>query len=76
MSLLPSSTGNGESNSIVTALKQSLTLLDQLIAERSNLRQQLTNLSKNVRFDLLSKKMLIDLTFQNKKKKRMIFLPI
>jgi len=47
LSLLPSSNGGGNSSSIVASLKQSLTLLDQLIAERSNLRQQLTNLSKN-----------------------------
>ncbi len=47
--LLPSNKDSALGNSpVVVALKQSLTLLDRLIAERGNLRTQLTQLSQNV----------------------------
>ncbi len=48
--ILPINTAqSGETAKIINELKQSLSLLDKLIADRSLTRTELTNISKNVR---------------------------
>jgi hypothetical protein len=47
--ILPSNTAqSGESAKIVNELKQTLSLLDRLIADRTTQRNDFTNISKNV----------------------------